>query len=329
MRGIHEHVEGARLWYFLYVCDHHFSIAYGRPPVIHNDGSITNHEQFLALPGISQADFRLHSQVSIFIILTEVYNAFGPDVEQVLKEEDLVRLRHFNIALDSWRVKWEPQLTANPHIATYPAKGVGLHFNFAKLQVSSLALRGLQPFSGNDMSVNRRELANMAISCAISTLQTVLDEPDVRNSVVGVPIYLHTMITYSAVFLLKVQQKWKAFRLGTDPVLIRDLVTRIVTMLNEARAGERHLSHHIATGMGRMLDRFTRWEAQESVPMDFSQIQPTVAPNHESNFTTNPEFSTTGFDDRMIPLYDEHYFPMGFFDVLSSTQFDRVLWNQQ
>ncbi|KAG8419424.1 hypothetical protein J3458_004291 [Metarhizium acridum] len=27
-----EYVEEARLWYLLYVCDHHFSIAYGRPP---------------------------------------------------------------------------------------------------------------------------------------------------------------------------------------------------------------------------------------------------------------------------------------------------------
>ncbi|OAF55858.2 hypothetical protein VC83_08034 [Pseudogymnoascus destructans] len=27
MRGSREHFEGARLWYFIYVCDHHFSIA--------------------------------------------------------------------------------------------------------------------------------------------------------------------------------------------------------------------------------------------------------------------------------------------------------------
>jgi Fungal specific transcription factor domain len=37
LKGEPGHVEAARLWYLLYVCDHHFSIAYGRPPVIHED----------------------------------------------------------------------------------------------------------------------------------------------------------------------------------------------------------------------------------------------------------------------------------------------------
>jgi hypothetical protein len=110
MRGSREHVEGARLWYFLYVCDHHFSIAYGRPPVIHEDIAIVAHEKFLQLPGISQADLRLHSQVSIFIILTEMYNNFGPDIEQRLTEDDWNRLRYFNISLDNWRTKWETKL---------------------------------------------------------------------------------------------------------------------------------------------------------------------------------------------------------------------------
>jgi hypothetical protein len=110
IKGSREHFEGARLWYLLYVCDHHFSIAYGRPPVIQDDTSIVFHEKFLQLPGTTQADFRLHSQVAMFIILTQIYNAFGPDIEQKLEEEDLGRLRQWNIEIDTWRVRWEPQL---------------------------------------------------------------------------------------------------------------------------------------------------------------------------------------------------------------------------
>jgi hypothetical protein len=112
IKGSHEHFEGARLWYLLYVCDHHFSIAYGRPPVIQDDTSIVQHERFLQLPGATQADFRLHSQVAIFIILTQIYNAFGPEVEEKLEEIDLSRLRQWNIEIDRWRVRWEPQLGA-------------------------------------------------------------------------------------------------------------------------------------------------------------------------------------------------------------------------
>lgn len=113
IRGGLEHIEGARLWYFLYVCDHHFSIAYGRPPVIPADGAIMGHERFLQLPGISQADFRLHSQVSIFIILTKMYQTFGPDIEQILDENEIGFLEQFNSDLDNWRMQWESQLGEN------------------------------------------------------------------------------------------------------------------------------------------------------------------------------------------------------------------------
>jgi hypothetical protein len=46
----------------------------------------------------------------MFIILTQIYSAFGPDIEQKLEEEDLGRLRQWNIEIDTWRVRWEPQL---------------------------------------------------------------------------------------------------------------------------------------------------------------------------------------------------------------------------
>ncbi|KAL5346935.1 hypothetical protein ACLOAV_008078 [Pseudogymnoascus australis] len=329
MRGSREHFDGARLWYFLYVCDHHFSIAYGRPPIIHEDATITNHEKFLNLPGISQADFRLHSQVSVFIILTRVYNTFGPDIEQVVAEEDLILLRQFNHALDSWRLHWESQLTPNIFIATYPAKGVGLHYHFARLQVSSLSLRGIQQGGMHGLTIDRRDLANTAISCATAILQTVLDEPSIRNSVVGVPIYLHTMIAYSAVFLLKVQQKWKAYNLSADATLIRDLVMRVIQLLLDARAGERHLSSHIATGLSKMLDRFTSWEAGEKSrnPLvdsgRISQDGPTNPPGHiwEPNYAISDTGILRMFDSS-VPFYDEHYFPLGFFDVMSAGQPD-------
>ncbi|KAG4428453.1 hypothetical protein IFR05_016065 [Cadophora sp. M221] len=322
IRGSQEHIEGARLWYFLYVCDHHFSIAYGRPPVIHENETITHHERFLELPTITQSDLRLHSQVAVFLILTKVYNAFGPDIEQILSEQDLIRLRHFNVDLDSWRIKWEPLLAPNPYVSSYPAKGVILHLNFGKLQVGSLALRGIKQPS--ELTQDRRELAATAVHCALGILQMVLEDTDVRNSVVGVPIYLSTMITYSTVFLLKVQQKWGAFKLGTDPVLVRDLVTRTIGLLNEGRAGERHLTGHIAAGLSKMLDRYTAWENQDHQHHQ-QQLQRHNDSRQESGqidqtvFDYPVDYSSFGMFDTSLPLYDHNYFPMGFFDVMAPT----------
>ncbi|KAL3417232.1 major facilitator superfamily transporter [Phlyctema vagabunda] len=310
LRGSREHFEGTRLWYLLYVCDHHFSIAYGRPPVIHEDEAIVNHEKFLELPGTSQADFRLHSQVSLFIILTGIYNTFGPDVEKMLSEEDLTRLRHFNVALDTWRIKWESSLAPNTYISSYPSKGVILHLNFAKLQVNWLALRGIRQFSIQDLTTDRRELANTAISCAMSILQVVLDQPDIRKSVVGVPLYLHTMITYSAVFLIKVRQKWRAHKLGTDPTLIRDLVTRIVALLGDAKASERHLTCHIAVGLRKMLDQFIAWESHEAQAMTTTTGSRPIHPptdtgtvSHVYEPETEPNGDYTALVETLLPCH--------------------------
>ncbi|TKA81507.1 hypothetical protein B0A49_00559 [Cryomyces minteri] len=325
IKGSSEHFQGARLWYLLYVCDHHFSIAYNRPPVIHEDATIIDHERFLRLPGIGQADLRLHSQIAIFVILTRMYHTFGPDIEQRLTDGDLNRVRRFNLDLDTWRVNWEPKLASSPHVSAYPAKGVGLHYHYAKFQLNSLSLRGCQPSPSFELSTERREFANTAISCAETILRMVLDEPDIRNALVGVPLYLHTMITYATVFLLKVRRKWKTTQLGTDLALIQDLLTRVIVLLRDAKASERHLTYHIAAGLTKMLDRFVAWEHHDlstgagTVQADQSgpsqQYQP-VPP--ASRYGIDPEYGQMAMYGDPMQLYGENYFPFGFFDVLSS-----------
>lgn len=211
-------------------------------------------------------------------------------------------------------------------MSTYPAKGVILHQNFGKLQVSSLALRGIS--NPAELTTDRRELAGTAISSAMTILQMVLNDPDVRASVVGVPIYLSTMITYATVFLLKVQQKWGAFNLGTDPVLVRDLVTQTINLLNEVRAGERHLTSHMAVGLTKMLDRFTAWEAHEQTTNAQRQELANPGQYQEPRFELGVDYSSFGMFDSSLPLYDQHYFPMGFFDVMAPT-FDAGLEQRQ
>lgn len=108
-RGHSDQYERAQLWYLLYVCDHQFSIAYGRPPVIHEDQAIKNYETYLQSPSTVPGDTRLIAQVALFVILTEAYRMFGSDTEQALTEEDFVQLRVYNIAVEKWRLLWQPR----------------------------------------------------------------------------------------------------------------------------------------------------------------------------------------------------------------------------
>ena len=110
LRDRPEYVEEARLWYFLYLCDHHFSIAYGRTPVISENSTLSAHEDFLRLPGVTMADHRLHSQVGVFIILSRIYNAFGPDRSRMITDDEFEILRRFDADLARWRDQWKSRL---------------------------------------------------------------------------------------------------------------------------------------------------------------------------------------------------------------------------
>ncbi|KAJ5308015.1 hypothetical protein N7476_008671 [Penicillium atrosanguineum] len=259
-RGNTDQYERAQLWYLLYVCDHHFSIAYGRPPVIHEDVAIRNYETFLEFPMVVPGDIRLLAQVALFMILTEAYRTFGSDTEQPMTEEDFGQLRVYNVAVDQWRLLWQPRSGDSSYVRTYPSKGVVLHYHFAKFQLNSLSLRGLSPSNTPVFSMDRRESANIAISSAMACLNMVLEEPDIRDAIVGVPIFTHTMVTFSAVFLLKVAINWNSAYLSINARQVRRLVERVIELMNCVSAGERHLTRHIARGLGKMLERFDSWE---------------------------------------------------------------------
>lgn len=90
--------------------EHHYSIAYGRPPIIHEDACITNHNRFVDSPDAEQRDVRLHSQVALFIILTRIYHAFGPDVDLEVLEHELPKIEEFDRDIENWRNVWGPRL---------------------------------------------------------------------------------------------------------------------------------------------------------------------------------------------------------------------------
>jgi hypothetical protein len=113
LEGDSEHFLRARLWYMLYVCDHHFSIAYGRPPMIAESVQIREHERFLQLPFANALDYRILSQVNLMQILTRIHDRFAerrlPQEDPsgaLLSESDFVDMRNFNVEIDRWRMKW-------------------------------------------------------------------------------------------------------------------------------------------------------------------------------------------------------------------------------
>lgn len=288
LEGDREHFLRARLWYMLYVCDHHFSIAYGRPPMIAESTQIREHELFLTSPFADPLDARILSQVHLMQILTRVYDRFAerrlPDPRTIrtatsntshdssasmLSEEDFVDVRNFNLEIEQWRMRWYARQQANGFIGTFPPKGIILYSYFAKLQLNILAVRGVSLNTGR-LSTERKELTNMAISAAASILTFVLEEEDMRRALVGTPLYVHTMIAFASVFLMKVATKWNrimGFNIEHSYVNVSRLLENMIVLLKNSVTSDRHVLHHIAAGLEQMLVKMlTEAAAEEQKP---------------------------------------------------------------
>ena len=117
--------ERARLWYLLYVLDHHFSIAYGRPPVIAEWQAIKETDILLSASECTTSDRRVISQVTLFIILSKAYNVFGLEAERLLEGDEMTLLTHrgFMEDVERWRIRFQNALRIDAHVGNYPAIG--------------------------------------------------------------------------------------------------------------------------------------------------------------------------------------------------------------
>jgi len=155
------------------------------------------------------------------------------------------------------------------------------------------------------MGIERKEAANASIAACLGTLALITDEPDMRSALRSVPIFTHTMIAFSATFLLQVAARWtNSNALSIEARHVLGHVERVAALLNEVKetVQETHLTRHIAKGLRKLLDNFrvldvdpyTQFPKSEPVTRVSSAIQ------NQYNYQQPPPPPT--FDGR-IPEY--------------------------
>ncbi|OGE57967.1 hypothetical protein PENARI_c001G10591 [Penicillium arizonense] len=273
--GIYKAVKGdregylqARLYYLVYVCDHHFSIAYGRPPMSREGFIIDSASRLLDTEHATEDDARLISQVKEWSILGQVFDTFGVDVDTPILPQSLPQLRRYSISLDTWFADWSESFKANRNVGNYPQKGVGFHFHFAKLYLCSHAFRGA-PISDDTpqcMSPELEEIANAGVLSAMSILRVIVSDDEFRSFLNGLPLYFDTMLAFAVVFLLKVATKYATvIRIDTDKIL--SLVAQTVSALRETTQSmhKQHILVVISEGLERLLHRLPSNSTHEMV----------------------------------------------------------------
>lgn len=281
-RGSLESYERVRLWYVLYVCDHQFALAYGRPPMMHEDAAIRNAEKLLTSGLSSKGDHGLVAQVKLFRILASGYFMHGCDPDLELSGQDFERLKEFDISVDQWRLEHPAKDSGVRRDSLASSAPNALYYHLARFQLNSVALRGIsareasQDTPSLDMNWDRQEASNIAIMTAMSTARIIVDDLDLQKALIGLPIFVHAMVAVCASFLLKMAVVFGKpdARNGNTLHLPRDLaehglnfhtktalanVERLVRVLSQVadNASQRHVVRQVVTGLGELLQRFS------------------------------------------------------------------------
>ncbi len=260
MQGDRQHYLRTRLWYLVYACDHHFSVAYGRPPMTRECEAVRNVRNFLACEHATEDDSRLVSQVLRWSICSNIFDTFGVDVDRPLSDAEVPQLRLFGTALDSVRAEWVDRFVKNVHVGNYPQKGVTLQYHFAKLYLCSHTFRGSRAgkihLSSHAVSLERETAANAAVLSATSILRAVVSDTEIQSYLDGLPIYFNVMIAFAAVFLLKVSTKFTE-SVEIDVEEIKSLMTALVMTLRHVTSTmhPKHLLVSITKGIESLIQR--------------------------------------------------------------------------
>ncbi|KAL6708920.1 hypothetical protein ACN47E_002327 [Coniothyrium glycines] len=242
-------MNNLRIWWVLYICDRHLSILYGRQSIVRDDISITGWEKLMNTSVFTESDKRLVSQMALLIIMGNVRELFGPDTGEPIPKAFAPKLMDFSLQIDHWMGFWSTELLRiHEFIGEFPTKGANLHHHLAKLHLHSHVFRGLK---GGMVPAHFQSSASAAVASACAIVELVLSDHDIRESLVGIPHYIHSMIAFACVFLLKVAVRYSSQYVEDDKVF--DLIAGAIKQFSATPVGNWHLVHMMAEGLEKMI----------------------------------------------------------------------------
>lgn len=302
-RGSLESYERVRLWYVLYVCDHQFALAYGRPPLMHEDAAIRNAEKLLRSGLSSKGDYSLVTHVKLFRILANAYFMHGCDPDLELSGEDFERLKEFDISVDQWRLEHQSKEASSARVSLISPAVNALYYHLARFQLNSVALRGISAREASqeanpslNMNWDRQEASNIAIMTAMNTAKLIVADSELQNVLIWLPIFMHAMIAVCASFLLKVAvvfgepdstndgtlhlpSELAQYGLNFHTKTALTEVQQLVGVLGQVadNASQRHVVRQVVTGLRELLQRFSPGRDVDSFQYSLRRSKDTVS----------------------------------------------------
>ncbi|CAK7217461.1 hypothetical protein SCUCBS95973_003160 [Sporothrix curviconia] len=320
-----------RLYLLVYVCDHHFSIAYGRAPLTREFTALIAPRAFLEIAHESEAptsspssataaalapepyerDVRLVSQVELWSVLSRVFDTFGVNTDLPMLTPLLPEFRRASLALESWRIDAGERLAGLSHTDL----DAGLHFSFAKLYLCTHAFRGVSTSPTDIVPPEMEEFADGAVYAARSLLRSFVTSPGLQVQLEHMPTYCTTMVAAAVVFLFKMTIR-RPSNIRIDTADTTTLLGQMADVLTAVAADihPQNVLAHIAASIDKLLGRVNQTLTTVAAAPDTIQVG-----------STGPRFSTPprALDNEDLTWLQDGDFAIDWFE------FDQVLHNTQ
>jgi hypothetical protein len=226
--------DRTRLYFLVYLCDHHCSLIHGRPPLTRDFSSLKSPEVFLQTRFWTARDLRLVSQVELWSISSHVFSLFGADTENEIATHRSAELHRLNEAYDEWYNKWLDVFTIQRDASSFSPGLFDLYFHSSKLYLFSHVFRGHAQRDSHftaETEDKTTSFAQSAVESALSIIRCIADDTETPLQLEKLPLYFATMIAFASVCLVQVlnQQKIASHAKQEE---IRCYLQRLVEVLN-------------------------------------------------------------------------------------------------
>ncbi|KGO70008.1 Transcription factor, fungi [Penicillium expansum] len=199
--------DRTRLYWLVYLCDHHCSLIHGRPPLTRDFNSLRRPRDFLQSYFTNPSDLSLISQVELWSMGSRVFDVFGADIECSEASQRSDKLAQLSAAYDGWLEEWLSMLSFTNAPATFSRRVFDLYFHSAKLYLFSHIFRGSSqdtnlPEAGPDIGAGN--FAHDAVRSALGIIRCIVDDNKSSSWLGKLPNYIGTMVAFACVCLVKV-----------------------------------------------------------------------------------------------------------------------------
>lgn len=272
--------DRTRLYFLVYLCDHHCSLSHGKPPLTRDFHSLKSPRDFLRTEFSLPSDLKLISQVELWSISNRVFDMFGADVDNCVTSQRIKEIPALSQAYERWYRDWLGILTfvEGPGKEPFTRRVFDFYFYSAKLYLFSHIFRGQatdDSMEGNSSLSNKADTNNGAGDFAEAALKSALsivclitkEGGDLQN----LPYYIGTVTAFACVCLVKASSQSELITCDVDRGDVSTHLRELVRVLQAAafasgnQFGHGHPLQGIAESLRSILTGET--ESHENGPL--------------------------------------------------------------